>query len=481
MWRATSLFLAVAFWLALGGSGATVWAVPAQDAAAQRLQLDEDALAQRLAAAVRVRTVSAQERDSSDFAGMVRFRELLEKMFPRLHGDLRREVVADYSLLYTWEGRGAGAPVLLAAHLDTVPAAGASWQRDPFGGSIDGGYVWGRGTLDDKSSLLAILEAVERLVEAGFRPAQRVYLAFGHDEENDGAGAAAMAQLLGERGERLRMVLDEGGLVTEGVIEDFPRPFAMVGIAEKGYLALRLTKKGAAGHSSMPPASTAIGGLARALVALEDNPMPSRLEGPARAMLETLAPELPFGRRVALSNLWLLGSAVESALGASPATAAMIRTTTAVTVVRGGLKANVLPTEASALVNFRILPGDTIAAVQQHVRDVVAEYDVEIETLGTPTEASPVSSFTNPAYVTLRQSIEDVFPQALVGPGLVVGMTDARSYVPIAADVYRFMPMWLQAEDLRRFHGTDERISVAGYADMVRFYHRLLESLSAAP
>ncbi len=477
MWRRTYLGLGLFAMLALD---AVSWAA-APPAAAARLALDSDRLAERLAAAVRVRTVSEQERGSVDLAGLVRFRELLVELFPHLHRELRREIVAEHSLLYTWEGRGAGVPVLLAAHMDTVPADAAAWQRDPFGGAIADGYIWGRGTLDDKGSLMAILEAVERLAQAGFRPAQRVYLAFGHDEENDGRGAAAIARLLGERGERLRLVLDEGGVITEGVVEDLQRPFALVGVAEKGYLSLRLSKQGTAGHSSMPPRSTAIGGLARALVAIEDNPMPSRLEGPARAMLEVIAPELPLSQRLALSNLWLLAPAVESQLTASPATDAMIRTTTAITVVRGGLKSNVLPTDAAAIVNFRILPGDSVAVVQEHVRTVLAGLAVDIETLGTPTEPSPISSSTSTAYRTLRQCIEELFPESLVGPGLVVGMTDARAYAPIAEDVYRFLPLHLQAEDLARFHGTDERLAVEAYADMVRFYDRFLRALSEAP
>jgi len=479
MWhRRSPAFLALGLLLIACATGRVVASDP--DAPPQ-LELDTNALAERLARAVRVRTVSEEVRDGADFANMDRFRELLAEMFPALHRDLRHEVVGGHSLLFTWEGRGAGAPVMLVAHMDTVPANAASWQRDPFGGSIDDGYVWGRGTLDDKGSLMAILEAVERLVEAGFRPAQRVYLAFGHDEENDGFGATAIAALLAERGEHLRMVLDEGGIITEGVVEGLNRPYALIGVAEKGYLSLRLTKVGVAGHSSMPRGSTAIGTLARALVALEDNPMPARLEEPARATLETLAPELPLSRRLAFSNLWLFGSTVEGIMGSSPATAAMVRTTTAVTVVNGGLKANVLPTQASAIVNFRILPGDSIEDVQRHVRDVVREYGVEIEIVGTSNEASPVSSYTSPAYLTLKEAIASVFPEAVVGPGLVVGTTDARHYVPIATDVYRFLPLWLQADDLKRFHGTDERIAVKGYADMVRFYHRLLDGLSEAP
>ncbi len=170
------------------------------------LAIDDGAVA-RLSAAIRARTVSGGEGAQTDSAAFDAFHRLLETSYPLVHADLTREVVGGHSLLFTWKGEDASAPpVLLLAHMDTVPVepgTESSWARGPFSGDVADGFVWGRGTLDDKGSVTAILEAVETLLKRGFRPKQAVLLAFGHDEEIGGqAGAGRIAALLRSRGVR---------------------------------------------------------------------------------------------------------------------------------------------------------------------------------------------------------------------------------------------------------------------------------------
>ncbi len=439
--------------------------------------LDDRAAAARLATAVRLPTLSEQGVAMTAATAFAELRDSLKRHYPHLHSEVSLEVVAGHSLLYRWNG-GDGDAVLLAAHHDVVPADAAGWRHPPFAGVIDESFVWGRGTLDDKGSMLAILEAVERLAAAGFQPRRTLYLAFGHDEENDGRGAKAIAALLAQRGVRLAMVLDEGSFVIDSVIAGIDQPLAMVGLAEKGYLTVELSATDAGGHSSIPPPTTAAGRIARAVSRLEDRPMDARLGELARLQLAELSPHMPWSRRLPLSMPSLFRPLVVRSLTSAPATAAMVRTTTAVTMLRSGHKSNVLPRSASAMVNFRILPGDSVAAVLEHLASVIDDDAVEVRIAGEPTEPSPISSHDSDAYRALRDTIAAFFPEAVIVPSLVLGMTDARSYQPIAADVYRFLPLHLTSEDLDRLHGKNERVGIAAYGRMIDFYRRLVERLA---
>jgi carboxypeptidase PM20D1 len=317
-------------------------------------------------------------------------------------------------------------------------------------------------------------------VAAGFVPERTVYLAFGHDEELGGdEGAGAMTALLASRGVRLWFSLDEGMAVVEGMA-GLERPVAMIGVAEKGFLTLQLTARARGGHSSVPSPGGAIPRLARALVRLDEEPLPARMDGPALDTFDALAPELPTMQRIAIEQRWLFGPLVESSLGADPTTSALIRTTTAVTMIDGGVKANILPQSASALVNLRIVPGDTVESVIAEVERIVADPEIEI-TVVTSQEPSGVADAESDAFAALRASIQETLPGvAGVAPALVLGGTDSKHYSQVAENAYRFAPMRMGAEDRSRFHGTNERIGVENYDEMIDFYADLVRRTSGA-
>lgn len=447
--------------------------------------VDAEAAAARLAGALRIPTVSRADGPATDAATWARLHAHLAASFPRVHSALVRETVADHSLLYTWHGADPAAPpILLLAHQDVVPVEPGTepaWEHPPFAGVIAGGYVWGRGALDDKSGLMAQLEAVEWLLAQGFRPARTVLLAFGHDEEVGGRdGAAAVARLLASRGVRAQFALDEGGAVTRGVIRGVARPVATVATAEKGYVSFRLTTRDAGGHSSRPPPVTAVGRLARAVAQLERHPRPSRLVAPVDAMLERLAPALPVFERLAVANLWLTRPLLARQMARTPLTAALVRTTTAPTMLRAGIKDNVLPTEAQAVVNFRVLPGEDIAQVRAHLEATVGDPGVEVAMLDFASEPSPVADPATGAFRDVELAIAEVFPEALVVPGLVIGATDNRHYGDVAAVRYNFLPVEVADADLQRIHGANERIGVQGYRLAVQFYIQLLRRVAGA-
>jgi len=439
-----------------------------------------DRYLEHLAAAVRIPTVSNEDRSLTDPAPFAAFHEFLEGTYPLVHQSLSREVVAGHSLLYTWEGTDPGAPaVLLMGHMDVVgiePGTESGWEHPPFAGERDEEWLWGRGTTDDKCSVIAIFEAVESLLAEGFRPDVTLYLAIGHDEEiGGGQGAASLSALLAERGVRLDFVLDEGGAVVSGLLPGVTRPVALVGVGEKGYLNVELTAEGAGGHSSVPPPHTAVGHLAEAVACLEANPVPARLDSQA-GFFAALAPVLGGVAGLALRHADRLGPLVEGRLAASPPGNALIRTTTAVTMISGGVKPNVLPQSARAVVNFRVIPGDTVESVLAHARAVAGE-GITVRQLpgGFSAEPSPLSSTASEAYRVITESIAEVFPDAAVAPWIVMGATDARHYIPVAADVYRFSPFRMTPADLGRMHGTGERLRLSDADGALAFYRKLVE------
>jgi carboxypeptidase PM20D1 len=439
---------------------------------------DYEEAAGRLAEAVRIPTISTEDttlRDVTAFEAFIRF---AEENYPLTHGQLEREIVNGYSLLFTWQGTDASLdPWLLMGHYDVVPVEPLSvtdWDYDPFGGVIADGYIWGRGSLDDKITVMGVFEAVEWLLSEGHEPARTLHLAFGHDEEIGGEkGAKAIASVLESRGIRLAMVLDEGGLVIEGVMPGIDAPVAMIGTSEKGYLNLELVAEDEGGHSSMPPAITASGRISRAVARLQENPMPPSLAA-GKPMFRYLVPEMGFGQRLALSNTWLLGPVIRKQLQASPSTNAIIRTTTAPTMMAGSQKPNVLPSRATAVVNFRLLPGNDMESVMRHVDRTINDPLISVEPIGAFSPASPVSDTETPAFDLLHRAIKGFYPQAHVAPYLVLGATDARHFTGISEQVFRFMPVQIHNDDLVRLHGTNERVSVQGYARSIAFYRYLI-------
>ncbi|SFF23869.1 carboxypeptidase PM20D1 [Fontimonas thermophila] len=456
----------------------------AQDALAppiSRIELDDMALAERLARAIRIPTITRPETpiDPSAFAEL---HGLLAAQFPRVHAQLAVERVGDFSLLYRWDGRDRTLkPALFAAHQDVVPVEPGTeprWTHPPFSGAIADGHVWGRGTLDDKSSLIAQLEAVEYLLAQGFRPQRTLYFAYGHDEETGGAaGAAQIARLLGARGVRFAFTLDEGSAITQGIIAGIDRPVAAIMVGEKGYVTFRLTARGRGGHASTPSAEAAIPRLARALARLDARPLPARLTEPVADMLARLAPYMPYPQRLVIANRDVFEPLLLRALARNDITHALIRTTQAMTVLRAGVKDNVLPTQAEALINYRLLPGERIEALRQHIIATIADASIDVTLAeGFGNEAPPPSDADAPEFALIAKTVTEVFPQALVTSGIILATTDNRHYAAIRDQGYYFVPLRYTPQEQTRIHGTDERIAITDYADMVRFYVRLFEN-----
>lgn len=453
------------------------------------MPVDEAAVASRLSEAVQLKTISTRENPSSNADQFKALHALMEKRFPKVHATLKREITSDGSVLYVWQGSQTDAlPILLMGHQDVVPVPAEtekSWTHPAFGGVDKDGFVWGRGTLDNKGNLFSQLEAMEALIGTGFKPQRSVYLFAGADEEVSGVrGAKAMAAVLKARKVRFEFVIDEGLMITQGILPGVAAPVAIVGIAEKGFTTVLLKLSGTPGHSSLPPpkGTATIALMSAALKRVDDEQAPAAIRGAAAEMFDTLAPEMGGFMRVALSNRWLFGPLVQKRLEQAAATNAMLRTTTALTVVHSGSKDNVLPGTAEANINFRLLPGDTINAVLNRTKALVGK-DVpadrfELYALEGATNPSPIAPTDGPAYHVLNKTVREVFPDALVVPGLYIAGSDSAHFTELSDHIYKFSPWRLGAADTSRIHGIDERVAKSNYVEAIRFYHRLVTQAS---
>ena len=441
---------------------------------------DPQKAAQHLSEAIQIKTISKETMQVSDYRPFLDYHQWLEKTYPLFHENLKKEVINEYSLLYRWKGSQSDLkPVLFANHMDVVPVDDATlsdWHADPFKGEIKQGFVWGRGAIDMKNHTIGLFDAVEGLLSEGFQPRRDIYFGLGHDEEISGKdGAKGIAAHLKKKNIRLTAVLDEGGMVSSGLVPGVDVPVGLIGIGEKEYVTVNLSAKGVPGHSSNPPRQTAIGVLARAIALLDDNPFPANPEL-AIETLKQVAFLFPFATRLVVANTWLLKPLLIKQLEKTVQTNALMRTTHAATVIRGGIKDNILPSEAAAKINFRLLPGDSQDSVIQHIQQVVKDPRVQAEIdMADAWGPSRVSQLDTPAYNTLALVIRQVFGNMPVAPYLLMFATDARHYQDVSDQLYHFSPVAFEPEDISRMHGIDERISVAAMADMVKFYTRLMK------
>jgi carboxypeptidase PM20D1 len=446
--------------------------------AIEGVPVEAESVAEHLAAAVRCQTVPLDDKGTPDPEAFRQLHRMLAETYPQVHEKLKRETVNGYSLLYTWQGsRQDLEPVMLMAHQDVVSADPADWTHPPFEGKITDSFIWGRGTLDIKNQLIGIMEAAEMLLQQGYRPERTILFGLGHDEETGGVnGCKVMGQLLKERGVRLAGIVDEGGGISAGLAAGVRGAIALAGVSEKGYLTVEFAVQGQPGHSSTPPPQTAIGILARALARLEAHPMPTHVRR-LRPMYRGIGRAAPIYLQVAFANVWLFGLLLRRWLIPIPEMNASIRTTTALTIVQGGVEDNTVPAEARAIVNFRLLPGDTIADVLWHAKKVIRDERVTFKPVeGKFNEALPISPTKGPAYEGLKKVIRQVFDNPPVAPFVMLGGTDCQHFVPVCDHIYRFTSLAMDESFRGLEHGIDERIPVEGMARMVKFYAQLMQA-----
>lgn len=440
---------------------------------------DEAKSIENLSASIRFKTISHPDYEKFDYKEFEYFLAWLESNYALIFANLEKKYI-EKSLLLKWHGTDPSLdPILLTGHYDVVPVRSNSnrtWQQAPFSGVIDDEYIWGRGALDDKSGVIAIMEAVDYLLKSNFVPERTVYLSFGHDEEIGGArGAAKVVEYLISEGIQLEWSLDEGSFLLKDIIPGVNKSVAVINVAEKGSLNLQIVGKSSGGHSSMPPSNSSVGYLAEAITKLEKNPLPGGLEGISLALFDEVSRHMPFENKILFANLWLFEPLIDRLLSKSPSMNAVLRTTTAATMLSASERANVLATEAIGTVNFRLHPRDNPASVTQYVQDLVANDNVEIKPLGRGTLASPVSDWNAEGYRIISDSVRAVYGDIIVVPGLMVGGSDSKHYAKVAKNSFRFNPFPLAAEELSGLHGIDERIRKEDFVNGIRSYIKIIQ------
>ncbi|MCD8176334.1 MAG: M20/M25/M40 family metallo-hydrolase [Tannerellaceae bacterium] len=456
----------------------------------------------RFAGGIQIPTISVENYEDTNFEAFDRFKVYLESAYPEVYSKLDTMTVNTYGLVFRWKGKNPDLrPVLLLSHYDVVPVDGydeenyftgdtifrindpvqlpideiqEGWTYPPFSGAVTGGRVYGRGTLDMKGMLFGIMEAADALLVEGFQPERDIWFAFGQDEENGGRnGAVLIADYFKEQNIRFDAVYDEGSFVLAPGVGGINKPMALVGVGEKGFLTLRLSIRGLGGHSSMPPKKSSLVMAAEIIEKLNNNQMPARIIAPIRSFLNNAGGEMGFASRLAISNQWLLKPVLLKTLSNSPATNALVRTTTAFTMMKGSDANNVVSAVSELTMNFRILPGETVEDVINHVKKACEGFDVDYEVINAR-EPSAISPEDTKGFNIIRQTVNKLYPEAIFSSYITIGGTDAYKYQLVSDNIYRFMPIYLNDYEQRTIHNENEHISLENFGRMIEYFKELM-------
>ena len=437
-----------------------------------------DSAVHHLSAALRLPTISFGDTSAIDTAAFTEFRHFIDDAYPLVSRTLRRIMINKFSFVFEWKGQNPSLkPIILMGHYDVVPVEEASlkeWTVAPFSGTVTDTCIWGRGSVDDKSGVISILEATEAMLRKGFVPQRTIFLCFGHDEEVTGNGAKASAEYLAKKGVRAEMVLDEGGELAERAVKEVERPVAVIGVGEKGYVSFELSVLKNGGHSSQPAKETAIDILTAALYKLRSQTPPARITPPVREFMHRIGSSSNiFVNRMASANMWLFEGTTKSILSSSPEGAAMIQTTIVPTILESGIKDNVIPAMATGIVNSRILPGETAQTVEDYIRGVIDDDRLKISKIGkfNTEPSSSTTSIESAAFKRVESAVYKIVPRVLPAPYVMLGATDSRHYRNMADGVVNFMPI----TDSKGYHGIDERLPLRDFQRIINFVMVIIE------
>ncbi|PRR81054.1 M20/M25/M40 family metallo-hydrolase [Clostridium vincentii] len=443
------------------------------------VNLDRATVIEHLSKILQYNTVSNQDSSLVQNNEFLDLQAYIKTAFPLMHTILKRDVFSDYTLFYTWEGKNKVLePILFSGHLDVVPAieeAETQWKHPPFSGHIDNEYIWGRGTLDNKGPVISIIESIEQLLKEGFKPDRTICFVFTHDEEIGGPnGASEIAKMFELNNLKFNYILDEGGTITNGIFPGISKSVAMIGIAEKGAVNIELTVNQIGGTSAIPPQNTTIGILSEAISKLEKNQCSTMINGATKQMFDYIGREMKFLNKSLFANQWIFSGMLKRRMSKSQTTIALLRTTTATTMFNGGIKVNVLPSEAKAVISFRIIQGHSVKAILRHIEKTISDSRVKVKITGYSVEPSPISSVDSQEFKAIQKSINEVFSDIIVTPYLWTGATNSKHFVKFTNNIYRFSPLYIDKKNSQSIHGVNEKISIDNLLKCIEFYRTLI-------
>lgn len=423
--------------------------------------------ANRLSRLIQEKTISYNgQTDKSVF---YQFHDLLRQMFPNVFHVCEFEDFNGSFLLH-WKGESSISPIMLMHHHDVVEAPG-EWKFPPFSGEIAEGKIWGRGTLDTKSGLWAMLQAAEELIGSGFTPKNDIYFVSACTEETDGSGADIISQELQCRGLHFSMVLDEGGMIVQEPITGASGSYAMIGLGEKGCADLKFIARSSGGHASRPGKDTPLVRLGKFMAAAERTSLFSVQLSPVMCqMLKKISTTMKFPLRNILGHPNLFKPILKAVIPAvSSSAGAMMKTTLAFTMASGSEGTNVLPQEAWVIGNMRYSHHQGKDASFAAIRKLAAKFHIDTEVLD-PGFPSPISSVNSDAYQMIEHAIETVFPDVISSPYLMTAASDCRFMSRVCDNCIRFAPFRISDEQMDSIHGLNENIDLSALSPAVDFY-----------
>lgn len=462
----------------------------------------DDSAIQRLSGGLKIPTISAGELGEFNFSTFDTIKEYLKTSYPLIYENVEYVEVNKYGLVYRLKGKNQSLdPILFLSHTDVVPPGDApikdksenifrpddkplpavskvseEWDFAPFSGAVANGRIYGRGSIDMKGMLFSLIESLNNIIKNKHTPERDIYLAFGFDEEVGGLqGAVYIANYFKQKNIKFDAVYDEGGLVLEkGSVAGINSDVAVIGCAEKGFLSVKIKVKGLGGHASMPPAESAIGKAAVIMQRLETEQMKPMMTPLIKQFFDSIGGSMPFVNRMAIANQWLLKPVLLSQMTKNNSTNALVRTTTALTMMKGSDAPNVLSPEVEFVVNFRLLPGNTIKEVKEHIAKATKGFDVEVQEIDNVKEASAVSPTDTKAFRLIQAGIKEIYPSAISTPYLTIGATDAYKYQIVSKNVYRFMPIKINDAEKQSIHSTNEYLSIENYMKMIHYFEFIM-------
>ena len=443
-----------------------------------KISIEQQASIDHLCQVIQCETISERANEVSNPAAFIKLHELLFSTYPAVFKQMDVHKFGEFALLLKWQGSDdAQEPMMLIAHQDVVPIPEAEydqWQYPPFSGVLADGYICGRGALDMKSSLVAILEVVNQLILESFQPKRTVYIYLGDDEEVGGPTAKKAAQWMQSEDIRLDYIIDEGGVILDKMLPNINQPICLIGLGQKGMLNLELTVSGESGHSAKPPQTTPIDILGAAVAKLKLNDMPVHSDSLVYPLFKQLAAYMPLMQRFLINNLWLFKPLLTAKLVKNPLMNAMMRTTAAPTIFHAGFQSNVLPEISTAVINYRLYPGDTPEDVVTHVESLLKNSGVGIKVLDA-FNAPKLSVTDSASFKILEKTIRGINgDEVIVAPALTIGGTDGRHFADLANNTYHFLHTRGTMDDFKGYHGINERISTKNFLNSIHFYHQLI-------
>lgn len=441
--------------------------------------IDRQKISDHLTRVIQFPTVSHLDETKIDWAAFEGMQAALESMYPRIHETMKIERIAGHALIYHWQGTDAtGEPILFMAHQDIVSAGDEShWERPPFSGLQENGYIWGRGALDMKSQMIAFFEAAECLLATGFSPKDDIYFVLGKDEELSGiTSARATSKVLQDRGLRFKYVLDENLGFWSGDEFGIDSDLAVIGLCEKGYAVLRLTAHDSGGHASQPkpwPARPALSRVAEAALKLERNPMPARIAAPCDAIMDALTPHMSQENQ----DLWKKRQSDEQAVldewTKTPKGNALFRTTFVLTQAQGSSASNVIPEQATMSFNVRIAPWDTCESVLDYAKKIIDDDSIDVD-YELATSATAIADIHSEGYQCVQEAVQKFYPSALAVPGMMLAGTDSRNFSIVSDCVLRFSAAECYLRLAHTVHAANERIEIDSLENMGEFFVYLM-------